>query len=589
MGPGRKQLVPHSSIKKGRRPVVLCIVDGMGYGRVKEADAVKAAYTPFLDMFHAKYPNTQLYAHGTYVGLPDDTDMGNSEVGHNCIGCGRVVAQGAKLVNMSLESGEMFKDGSSWKKCIAQVTAKNSTLHFLGLFSDGNVHSHINHLFSMLKRAKQDGVKQVRLHLLFDGRDVGETSGMTYIEKLNELLKTLNGADFNCVVASGGGRMVTTMDRYFANWDIVERGYLAHVYGYSVHGNYYDSISSAYTALRNKGAIDQNLEEFVINGTDGKPVGAVRDNDAFILYNFRGDRAIEISQAMDALASGDIASFKEFNLSFDLSVIQRKYGAPNVKISLSDKIVAPKSVFYVGMMLYDGDLHLPKNYLVSPPNISDTLDDYLTSAGLSCYAISETQKYGHVTYFFNGNRSEKFSEELDTYEEIPSDKDIEFSKAPWMKAHEITLMTERAIRGLTKRKHDFIRLNYPNPDMVGHCGDFEMARVAVECVDVCLGRLYKAICDVGGCMVIIADHGNSDEMYEVAKGAVKLDSKGNKVVKTSHSLNPVPCIIIDKSSDALEYKRELRSGKGLSSVAATILNLLGFEKPADYDEGVLVF
>ncbi|TNJ26628.1 2,3-bisphosphoglycerate-independent phosphoglycerate mutase [Giardia muris] len=602
----RKPLEPHGRVTRGRRPVVLCICDGMGYGRAAEADAVRAAYTPVLDMLHARYPHTALYAHGTHVGLPEDTDMGNSEVGHNCIGCGRVLAQGAKLINEALASGALFGPGTVWARCVAQAregAGRQRSLHLVGLFSDGNVHSHLAHLFALLRRAKADGVGRVRLHLLFDGRDVGETSGPLFIEKLDGLLAELNTAEkdggFECRVASGGGRMTTTMDRYEADWGIVERGFLAHVHGVSVHGNYFGALGEAYAALQTKGrrsgegvVIDQNLEEFVlVDGASGRPVGPVEDGDVVVLFNFRGDRALEFSQAMDAVAGGEeaAAAFRPFRLAFGRDEVAKRYPAVAGEKMAGAARPVPRGVFYAGMMLYDGDLQIPRHFLVDPPRISDTLDDYLTEAGVACYAVSETQKYGHVTYFFNGNRSGKFSEALDTYEEVASDKDIEFSRAPWMKAHEITRLTEAAIRG---GRHPFIRLNYPNPDMVGHCGDFEMARLAVECVDVCLGRLHRAVSDVGGCLIVIADHGNSDEMFELTKdGQVKKDAQGRPVVKTSHSLNPVPCIIVDEGGEGgkKEYRPELRSGMGLSSVAATVLELLGFKKPDEYDESVLQF
>lgn len=594
----RMSLAPHPRLQKPAGPVVLCICDGFGVGRCPEADAIAAAHTPNLDALKARHPHTRLFAHGPWVGLPSEDDMGNSEVGHNAIGCGRIVSQGAKLVNQAIESGSMFAPGSTWAEAVSHCTSSGGALHFAGLLSDGNVHSHIRHLLAMLDKAAEQGVAKARVHALFDGRDVGETSAPQYIAQLEEALERHRAAGLDYRVASGGGRMITTMDRYRANWAIVQRGFYAHVYGHSVNGNYAKSCLEAYNALRAKrGDVDQNLEEFVVVDADGKPVGPVAPGDSFIFFNFRGDRAIEISTAMDALAAGRASPEAKAFTFFDLAC---PCGSP-----------APENVYYAGMMLYDGDLGIPRHYLVAPPSIDNTLDEHLCRSGVNCYAISETQKYGHVTYFFNGNRSGKFDERLDHYVEVPSDR-IEFSQAPWMKAGEITTEVEKAV---ASGQYQFIRLNYANTDMVGHCGDFEMARVAAECVDVCLGRLSRAVEQAHGVLIVIADHGNSDEMYEVAKRpdgsyAVKLDKAGKKVVKTSHSLNPVPCIVCDYSTPflararaegaaegvpagasarPLPYTVDTATPMGLSSVAATCLAFLGFEKPAGYDEGVLRF
>lgn len=565
-----------------KRPVVLCICDGMGYGTCKEADAVASAHTPTLDMMHSVHPHVPIAAHGTWVGLPSDGDMGNSEVGHNTIGCGKAVDQGAKLVNRSIDSGAMFAPDSVFTMAVSNCVKNGSALHFLGLLSDGGVHSSIDHLFSLLRHAHASGVKEARVHVLFDGRDVGEDSGMTYLRMLADVLRELSTDGCRYLVASGGGRMRTTMDRYNSDWTIVERGYLAHTYGYSVHGNYHDTVEAAYEALRAKGDLDQNLQEFVLVNAKNEPLGPIRDRDSVILYNFRGDRAIEISRAMDAVMTG--TAFAPFPLAFSRADVQQRHGVPAATrpLALPDSLTPPSGIVYAGMMLYDGDLNIPRHFLVAPPTIANTLDEYLCATGLSSFAVSETQKYGHVTYFFNGNRSGKFSERLDTYVEVPSDKNIDFSDVPWMRAHEITNATIEAIES---GKYDFVRLNYANPDMVGHCGIFDRARLAVECVDVCLARLYAAVKKAGGAMVVIADHGNSDEMYEVSKGKIKVDKAGNKIVKTSHTLNPVPCIVCEFG--APKFKPTLKAGKGLSSVAATVIELLGYTKPDGYDESVL--
>ncbi|MDX9979297.1 MAG: 2,3-bisphosphoglycerate-independent phosphoglycerate mutase [Lentisphaeria bacterium] len=535
---------------KGRRgPVVLVIMDGVGYGKFEEGDAVRSGLTPTLDWFHANCPNTALKAHGTAVGLPSDEDMGNSEVGHNAIGSGRVFAQGAKLVNHSIDSGQMFT-GDTWRNLVANCLANRSALHFLGLFSDGNVHSHMDHLKAMIERAKAEGVAKVRVHILLDGRDVGETSALEYVDPFEAFLAGLNGPGFDARIASGGGRMNITMDRYQANWDMVKRGWATHV---QAEGRQFASARAAIETLRKEtGAIDQDLDAFVI-AADGRPVGRMEDGDSVVFFNFRGDRSIEITAAFEE------DEFPHF-----------------------DRGRRP-AVMYAGMMEYDGDLHVPKRYLVTPPAIDRTLSEYACATGLRSLAISETQKYGHVTYFFNGNKSGYIDKSLETYIEIPSDI-LPFEQRPWMKGAEIT---DEVLKAVASGQYNFIRLNFPNGDMVGHTGVYAAAQIAVETVDLCLARIKKAVDAAGGVMVISADHGNADDMYEHEKktGAVKIED-GRKKVKTAHSLNPVPCIVYDPASQG-EYARELVQGLGISSLAATCLNLLGYEAPGDYDPSVL--
>ena len=530
-------------------PVVLVIMDGVGFGKYSDGDAVARAMTKSLDGLYKDYPWTKLKAHGLAVGLPSDADMGNSEVGHNAMGCGRVFAQGAALVSNSIKSGDMFK-GATWVKLIENCKKNSSTLHFIGLLSDGNVHSHIDHLKAMVKEAKQEGVTKVRIHALLDGRDVGEMSALEYFDPFVEYLESLNDASFDAQIASGGGRMVITMDRYNANWDMVRKGWETHVLG---EGRQFASAHEAIETLRAEtGAIDQDLPPFVI-AKDGKPVGTIEDNDSVILFNFRGDRALEITKAFEA------EDLKEFDR-------KRK---PNVE--------------YAGMMEYDGDLHVPAQYLVSPPSIDRTMAEYLCATGLKQFSISETQKFGHVTYFFNGNKTGKFNEELEEYVEIPSDI-VPFEERPWMKCAEIA---DRVIKEVESGKWDLIKLNFPNGDMVGHTGVFEAVVCSMEAMDLQIGRIWDAIKKAGGVMVVTADHGNADDMYEHGKdGSLKLKKDGEPKSKTSHSLNPVPCIICDSAYNG-EYSKELKSGLGISSIPATLMNLLGYDAPEDYDPSVI--
>ena len=545
-----KKLDQFSGVKG---PVMVVVMDGVGLAPDTISNAVKSAYTPNLDMLMGKYPMVPLKAHGTAVGLPSDDDMGNSEVGHNALGAGQVFAQGAKLVSNSIESGKMFAS-ETWKKLIANVKDNHSNLHFLGLFSDGNVHSHIDHLKAMVTEAKKEGVTRVRIHILLDGRDVGETSALDYINPFEAFLDGLRDADFDVMIASGGGRMQITMDRYEANWHMVEEGWKTHVLGI---GRQFASAAEAVTTYRNElHVIDQDLPAFVI-AKDGKPVGTIEDGDSVIFYNFRGDRSIEISKSFDA---------------------------PEGQFDKFDRVRVPK-VMYAGMLEYDGDLHIPKNYLVSPPEITNTMGEYLADTGIPVLAISETQKYGHVTYFWNGNRSGKFNDKLETYIEVPSDV-VPFEQRPWMKCAEIT---DKLIEALRSGKYKFLRVNYPNGDMVGHTGSLAATRCSMEALDLQIGRLLPVIDELGGVAIITADHGNADEMFEMDKktGLPKVDKNGKMKAKTSHTLNPVPCIFYDNTPAKEHYRVKTEGQFGLSDVAATVVNLLGYEKPAMWDDSII--
>ncbi|NLO60206.1 MAG: 2,3-bisphosphoglycerate-independent phosphoglycerate mutase [Spirochaetales bacterium] len=530
-------------------PVVLVIMDGVGFGAYQEGDAVADSKTMMLKQLLKTAPWTKLKAHGTAVGLPSDEDMGNSEVGHNAMGCGRVFSQGAKLVNNSIETRAMF-EGAVWEKLVNNVINTNGTLHFIGLLSDGNVHSHINNLKSMVIEAKKEKVKKVRVHALLDGRDVGELSALEYFDPFSEFLASLSDDSFDAKIASGGGRMVITMDRYNADWEMVRRGWQTHVLG---EGREFSNPHEAIETLRKEtSAIDQDLPPFVIS-ENGVPVGPIVDGDSVILFNFRGDRALEITKAFEA------ETLDEF-----------------------DRVRHPK-VEYAGMMEYDGDMHVPKQYLVTPPSIDRTLAEYLCASNVRQYSISETQKYGHVTYFFNGNRTGKFDEKLETYVEVPSDN-VPFEQRPWMKCADIT---DNVIKAVKSGKYDFIKLNYPNGDMVGHTGNYQAVVCSMEAMDLQIARLKSVVEQYGGILILTADHGNADDMYEHdKKGNVKRKEDGSPKSKTAHSLNPVPFIIVDPNYNG-EYSTTLREGLGISSIPATCMQLLGFEPPEDYDQSII--
>ncbi|HRX15645.1 MAG TPA: 2,3-bisphosphoglycerate-independent phosphoglycerate mutase [Spirochaetota bacterium] len=547
------KLDKNSKFTPRKGPVVFIIMDGVGNAPEYPGNACLLARTPTLDALKNKYLNTEIKAHGTAVGLPSDDDMGNSEVGHNALGAGRVFDQGAKLVEKALLSGDIFTT-DSWKEVVQKPITDNTTLHFLGLLSDGNVHSNISHLFKMLERAADEGIKKVRVHILLDGRDVPETSGLTYVQALEEELQKLNSRGLDFRIASGGGRMITTMDRYGADWRIVERGWQAHVLG---EARPFKTAEEAIETFRSEkaGLADQFLPSFTIVDENG-PVGTIEDGDSVIFFNYRGDRSIEITQAFEQ---------KDFD-KFD----RKRF----------------PDVVYAGMMEYDGDLHLPKNYLVQPPAIDKSISEYLASAGVKQFAISETQKFGHVTYFWNGNKTGKFNEETEVYKEIPSDL-VPFEERPWMKAAEIT---DAVIEAIESGEYPFIRLNFANGDMVGHTGHLEAAITAMQAVDLSIERLLPVIEKAGGIAVITADHGNLDEMWEMDKNGNILYDKNDKPKKrTAHTLNKVPFIIFDPQYSGEYTLSKLESEAGLGNVAATLLNLLGFEKPEEYNPSLITF
>ena len=526
---------------------VLCVVmDGVGLRNSRFGNAVALARMPTLQRLLAMPLSTTLKAHGTYVGLPSDDDIGNSEVGHNALGAGRIFAQGAKLVNVAISDGSMFR-GESWIQAVRHVKTVNKTLHFLGLLSDGNVHSHQDHLFAMLRRAKQDGVRRVRVHALLDGRDVGETTAERYVSKLEEVLTELRDQNFDVQVASGGGRMSITMDRYGADWDMVRRGWETHVHG---KGPQFASLADAISEFRKDPKLtDQNLPAFVI-ASGGRPVGTIEDGDSVIFFNFRGDRAIEISRA---------------------------FSEPD--FTLFDRGRVPK-VFYAGMMEYDGDQHIPPHYLVSPPTIDHPLTEYLLQHGVRQFACSETQKFGHVTYFWNGNRSGYFDKSREDYVEITSDPAREFAEKPAMKAAEIADVTiDRMQRG----SFDFGRINFANGDMVGHTGDLAAAIKAVEVVDAQLSRLVEAADQTGTTLVITADHGNADEMFDAKEADFPgWDQPGAKKPKpkTAHTLAPVPLVIYGEASR--DWKLAEVPNGALANVANTVIDLLGLPENPSY-------
>lgn len=536
-------------------PLVLAILDGVGLEDPTHDNALAQANAPFLHSVIGGSLNDKpvislpIRAHGIAVGLPSDADMGNSEVGHNIMGAGRIFDQGAKQVEAALESGDIW--GSAWHNVMMH---RDHQIHFVGLLSDGNVHSHIRHLIILLNRAAEDGAHRLVVHPLFDGRDVIDQTAEKYLAQLNEAIAELEAKHPNThvVIGSAGGRMNTTMDRYEADWAIVQRGWEAHAAGTA---RPFRSAEEALSTLRaeDPAVSDQYLPSFTIVDESGVPIGRMNDNDAVVLFNFRGDRMVEIYRA---LTEEPFTAFPRGPLPLNLLV--------------------------VGMTMYDGDLGIPAQFLVPPTRVTGTVSELLAKAGIAQMACAETQKYGHVTYFWNGNRSDKFSNDLETYIEIPSDK-VPFDQLPRMKASETG---DEVVKAIKSAKFPFIRCNFAGGDMVGHTGSIPASVIAVEAIDEALIRVNDAVKAAGGTLLITADHGNCEVLIERDKSGNELiDAHGVPVPKKSHTLSPVPFVAIDYSSRSITAAGV--SDAGISNVAATILALLGQPIPAEYRASLL--
>ena len=531
-------------------PLVLAILDGVGLESPTGDNALTLARAPFLhqviggSLEGRPVVSLSIRAHGTAVGLPSDADMGNSEVGHNIMGAGRIFDQGAKQVEAALESGDIW--GPAWQQVVSR---REHQIHFLGLLSDGNVHSHIRHLVVLLDRAAADGARRLVVHVLFDGRDVTDGTAEKYLAQLQEATASITAAHPGTVivVGSGGGRMDVTMDRYEADWEIVRRGWEAHAAGTA---RPFRSAGEALATFRaeDPAVSDQYLPAFTVVGDDGAPVGPMRDNDAVVLFNFRGDRMVEIYRA---LTEEPFSAFARGPLPGDLLV--------------------------VGMTMYDGDLGIPAQYLVPPTRVTGTVSELLADAGIAQFACAETQKFGHVTYFWNGNRSEKFDDALETWVEIPSDR-VPFDQLPRMKAAETG---EEVARAVESGRFPFIRCNFAGGDMVGHTGSIPASVVAVEAIDQALVRVNEAVRRAGGTLVITADHGNCEVLVERDKNGDPVhDAHGNPVPKKSHTLSPVPFVVVEHGSRTVAATDV--DDAGISNVAASILTLLGRPVPGDY-------
>ncbi len=496
-------------------------MDGWGINPSREGNAIALANTPNLKRLSAEYPSTELATWGLSVGLPDG-QMGNSEVGHLTLGSGRVVFQEFKRITDAVRAGEL-KRSPLLAGLFDYIRDKGSTLHLMGLLSDGGVHSHIEHLYALLDAAGARGVENVRVHAFMDGRDTPPRSGAGYMEELvSRLGKGLPG------------KVATVSGRYYAmdrdnRWERVQKAYEAIVEGKGVRAD--DPVKAVVDSYE-KGETDEFIEPVVITGTDGSPVGTVSDNDAVIFFNYRSDRAREITKAFVA------EDFDGF-----------------------ERVKRPVLFRFVCMAEYDERLNLP--VLFRPQRLDNLLGEIFSRRGLRQFRVSETEKYAHVTFFFNGGREEPFPGEERLL--IPSVKDVPtYDKKPEMRAMDIALAAVERIR---EGKHSFILMNFANGDMVGHTGVLEAAIKGCEAVDRAVGMVADEALARGWAVLITADHGNAERM---------VDEK-NHSPHTAHTTDPVPFILADDERKGVR----LRRGEGLASVAPTVLKIMGIEKPAD--------
>ena len=526
----------------GRGPLIHVVLDGWGVGAADETNAVNRANLPVMSRLIRGCPYTQLWTHGKYVGLPNEKDMGGSEVGHMTMGAGMVMEQGPTLIQNLLQSGEFFEN-PVLSRIIQNCVERDTPLHLLGLLSNGNIHSHVDHTEAIIRHAFQSGIRRCYLHALLDGRDVGVQSALDFTEPFEKLFSELKGQrpGIDYAFASGGGREVITMDRD-NNWEKIETGWQIHVHGQSE--NQFPSIRDAIEHFRkqNPEIIDQDIPGFVII-RNGEAVGRIEDQHALIFTNFRGDRATEFSQAV---------------LADDFPYFER-YRCPEV--------------LFAGMTQYDQDNQIPPDYLVGTPVVEEPFGKRILELGLKQFRLSETQKFAHVTFFYNGGYREPLDPLQENYHLIASDKIPSFAERPAMKAPGIS---KKAVEFINSGEYQYGLINFANADMVGHTGDLQATVRAVEAVDAALDNIVRAIDAVNGLLVITADHGNADEM-------LISNQNGTLAISTKHSLNPVPFLIYDPLYNG-DYRLKPFGqdyNNNLSNIAATNFLLLGQAVPDD--------
>ena len=526
----------------GRGPLIHVVLDGWGVGAADETNAVNRANLPVISRLIRGCPYTQLWTHGKYVGLPNEKDMGGSEVGHMTMGAGMVMEQGPTLIQDLLQSGEFFEN-PVLSRIIQNCVERDTPLHLLGLLSNGNIHSHVDHTEAIIRHAFQSGIRRCYLHALLDGRDAGVQSALDFTEPFEKLFSELKGQrpGIDYAFASGGGREVITMDRD-NNWEKIETGWRIHVQGQSE--NQFPSIRDAIEHFRkqNPEIIDQDIPGFVIIRNE-EAVGRIEDQHALIFTNFRGDRATQFSRAV---------------LADEFTYFER-YRCPEV--------------LFAGMTQYDQDNQIPPDYLVGTPVVEEPFGKRILELGLKQFRLSETQKFAHVTFFYNGGYREPLDPLKENYHFIASDKIPSFAERPAMKASGIS---KKAVEFINSGEYQYGLINFANADMVGHTGDFQATVRAVEAVDSALDNIVRAIDAVNGLLVITADHGNADEM-------LISNQNGTLEISAKHSLNPVPFLIYDPLYNG-DYRLKpfgQEYNNNLSNIAATNFLLMGQAVPDD--------
>ena len=536
---------------QGRGPLLNIVLDGWGIGAHDEGDAIFLASTPQIDFLTSRFPHTAIQAHGPHVGLPSFKDIGGSEVGHVTMGAGRIFPQGPTRIKEMIDSGTFF-EASALNLLIDNCVQRPSALHLIGLLSDGNVHSHMDHFYAVIDHAVKRGVLRLYVHALLDGRDVPYQSALSYLEpmeaKLASIRREYPGRDY--AIASGGGREVITMDRDQI-WEKVRLGWEVHVRGREGHPVASAAEAIAAARAHNPDMVDQDLPPFIVV-RGGESVAPIVDGDSVIFMNFRGDRAIEFSRAM---VEDNFTGF--------------------------DRGRRPE-VAYAGMMVYDEDTNLPPLRIVGATHVKDPFGKRILELGLRQFRLAESQKYAHVTFFYNGGYREPLDPDRELYHLIPSDKVNSFAAVPAMKAAQIADKACALIRG---GEFQFGLINFANADMVGHTGDIAATMLGVEAIDHALGHILDALRETGGLAIITADHGNADEMISNNPQTQRREPN------TRHSLNPVPLILFDPIYGAPGDYRLIDGGDTpltLSRIAATNYILMGRTPPDDIDPPLFV-
>lgn len=530
-------------MSKKYNTTLLIIMDGWGVGTGGKDDAISLANTPNFDRLKATSAYTEINTHGGYVGLPSMKDMGGSEVGHLTMGAGKILDQGPTRINKAIKDGSFYT--SKALGSIIKCGQQGGAVHLLGLLSDGNIHSHIDHFKAVIRYADEQGIENLYIHASLDGRDVGIQSAQDYVVQIEGVFNGINVKENrDYAFASASGREHAVMDRD-QDWSKVKRGWDAMVLGKAEHE--FSSMIEAITSLRSAvpDLIDQDMDSFILLDDDGAPKATINDGDAVLMMNFRGDRAIEITEAFEAEGFTGFAREKK------------------------------PSVTFAGMMVYDEDRDMPALQLMGPTKVDYPLGRYFVEKKIKQFRLTETQKFPHVTFFFNGGYRKPLDDSLEEYILISSDKGISFAEKPEMKAPEIA---QKAVELVASGDYGFGLINFANADMVGHCGKLEPAIQAVEAVDKAVGLIVEALESAGGNAIITADHGNAEEMITY--------KDGESEPCTKHSINPVPCIIFS-ARRKLELSTVADDQAGLANLAATICDMMKVDVPNDLEPSLL--